>query len=637
VTSFLDKVRRLAPASTTAPAKPALAARFAAPNVKPEAWQLPRAPIHASLGRMRPEVEYSEELDRVLAIPRRPVRNLESPEALAFACEVTARFSRRNDRCTCVRDGKRCLKDLRPAQAWALDEMSKVGGLLGPIGVGHGKTMLDILTPLAVPNVRLAVLLVPPGLVGQLAAEYVRISEHFRVPSLVLPGGGGTIRPGQPILHVVPYSRFSRPESTALLEQIAPDLIIADEAHKLRDKGTATTSRVLRYFAAHPNTRLCAWSGTLTAKSIRDYAHLAAIALGEGSPLPLDPQVVESWSLALDPIEWRAGMGALEALCQPGEDVRDGYRRRLHETVGVTGTKAAAVDASIILAERKPPPMPRLLVQMLDHLRSAWERPDGEELVDILQVAKSARELACGFFYKWTFPRNESPQLIAEWFRLRQAWHKELREKLRHRTEHMDSPLLCAKAAIRAWEGYDGPLPVWHAEAWRPWVGIRDKVQPVSVAEWVDDYLARDAAEWARKNRGVVWYLHDAFGRRVAELAGLPLHEGGPDAEKRILAETGSRSVVASIKAHGTGRDGLQRLFARQLIANPPASGAEWEQLLGRLHRIGQDKDEVETDVYRHTPEMAEALDKALHQAKYIESTMATLQKLLAADVTWLK
>lgn len=1055
MTTMLDKVRRLGSGAKAPPAKPALAARFAAPNVKPQAWQTPKAPMHPILGRMRPAVSHSPEIDRVMALPRRTPLDLESPAALAFAAEVTRRFARHNPACSCRKMGRPCLDALKPAQAWALDEMSKAGGLLGPIGVGHGKcldasaeffdystgrrrsvteigavkvatfdgvlrpagasafpsgekvcvtvrladgseiiasndhpiltqhgwvqaadltprdtfvavptkmpdvlsptiatdeevvllayllsdggcsqrmmsftnetpeviaefqhvasavcrgwserpsqskarhfsvlgapytgfrdkwdlhglakdkrmhpalwglptrqvalflnrfwscdghvsasalevtlasekliddvrflllrlgirsrkthkkasytkdgarrhfdawrltlygldaarflevvgdvlgkeaacvklrsrlkntprntntdvvpvgrpeirdicdelgmrkrggarvagtprtdvrkffgatdgqyvsrakfvefcarwkytgryahlattdvawervhsvvsagvrpvydltvpgthnfvangivvhnTLLDILSPLAVPGTKNAVLLVPPALVGQLHAEYLRAAEHFRVPSLVLMGGGGQIRPGMPVLHVVPYSRFSRPESTELLsKQLRPDLIIADEAHKLRDKGTATTSRVLRYFVDNPETRLCAWSGTLTAKSIRDYAHLSAIALGENSPLPLDPQIVEEWSLALDPIEWQSPAGALFALCNPGEGIRDGYRRRLHSTLGVTGTRAAAVDASIIIAEKKAPPMPEVLAKLLRHLRAAWERPDGEELVDVLQVAKSARELACGFYYRWTFPHGEPKDLIAEWYKARSAWHKELREKLKHRTDHLDSPLLCAKAAIRAWQGhgdgkarYDGPLPVWQAASWPAWVEIRERVQPVPEAVWVDDYLARDAAEWAKENRGVVWYLHDAFGRRVAELAGLPLHEGGPDAEAKIAAETGKRSVIASIKAHGTGRDGLQRIFNKQLVANPPASGAEWEQLLGRLHRIGQEADEVETEVYRHTPEMADAIDRAIFQARYIEGTMGTLQKLLISTPTW--
>jgi len=79
----------------------------------------------------------------------------------------------------------------------------------------------------------------------------------------------------------------------------------------------------------------------------------------------------------------------------------------------------------------------------------------------------------------------------------------------------------------------------------------------------------------------------------------------------------------------------LQFLFHDQLVANPPASAAAWEQLIGRLHREGQNADEVAASVYRHTPEMADAIDRAVRTAKYVESTMGSLQKLLAASCTW--
>jgi hypothetical protein len=650
---MFEKLRKIAPTAAPAPAKPALAARFAAPNVKPESWQVSRAPLHTTLSRMRPPVSDSPEVARVVAIPRRPPLDLESPEALALAREVTARFSRLDkdgaprQGCACAARGRPCFNSLKPVQAWALSEMAKTSGLLGKLGVGSGKTLLNVLAPLAVPNTKVAVVLVPPTLVGQLHAEYLRIAEHFRVPSLVLPTGGGQIHPGRPVLHVVPYSRFSRPEATELLKKISPDLIIADEAHRLKAKDTSTTSRVLRYFAENPRTRLCAWSGTLTSKSVRDYGHVSAIALGEASPLPLDPNILEEWSLALDPIEWRAPAGALFELCRPGEDVRDGFRRRMDDTLGVVGTRASPVDASIILAERVPPPIPAKLNTLLKHLRSTWERPDGEELVDILQVAKSARELACGFFYRWTFPRGEPTDLIDRWFKVRSAWHKELREKLKHRVDHLDSPLLCAKAAIRAWSGYEGPLPTWRAETWPSWVEIRDRVQPEPVAEWVDEYLANDAAEWARKHRGIVWCDFDTFGRKTAAILGKPYYGGlqsdqdlfkiGPDGKPAGLAITGKESVVLSVKKYHEGVDGLQYLFHEQLIANLIPGAARAEQLLGRTHRIGQSADEVTAHLYRHTIEMAESFDRALEQAKYIESTLGTYQKLLAATPTWEK
>ncbi len=72
-------------------------------------------------------------------------------------------------------------------------------------------------------------------------------------------------------------------------------------------------------------------------------------------------------------------------------------------------------------------------------------------------------------------------------------------------------------------------------------------------------------------------------------------------------------------------------MFSRNLVANMPSDGAVWEQLLGRTHRPGQAEDEVSVTVYRHTDEMAEALERAQRYAQYIQDTIKTRQKLLYA------
>lgn len=589
----------------------------------------------------RGKVRDSDELRRVCMLFRRPPVELDgSTQGEALAELMTSRLARPPRECACAAMGRPCITRLNAMQGWALYEAPLAGGLVGNIGVGHGKTLLDILMIMVIPGAKLALLLIPPGQRDQLLRDFKAVAEHFHVPSLIM-GNDGTIIPGRPVLHVVPYSQFSRPESTSLMESLKPDLIISDEGQNLRHRATARTGRVLRYFVAHPNTRLCVWSGTLTAKSIKDFAHLSALALGEGSPLPLDPSVVEEWAGAVDPSEWPAPAGALwklsvdasERMRTEGGDIRQVMHRRLIETRGVISTKGGAVDATINIFDRVPPKMPKKLETMLYDLRQGWLRPDGEELVDILAVAKSARELACGFYYRWRFPKMEPVALIEEWFEKRKAWHRELRDQLKQRSEHLDSPLLLAKAAIRAWHDppYVGDLPVWYSETWRDWRDIRDKVYHESEAVWVDDYLARDAAKWCEEHRGIVWYEHDAFGRKVAELSGLEMHGGGPGAEAKILGIDGKASIIASIKSHGTGRDGLQRIYREQLVANPPSGGDAWEQLLGRLHRLGQDADEVDTYVYRHTPEMREAIDKAVRYAKYIEGITGNHQKLLAS------
>ncbi len=626
----LDELRALGPPPTPKPFVPTLAPPGTAPG--PDDVGTMGARNAAGAVRRAGGAAESDDLDRIVYLPRRVAPA--GPRADAMIELMTARLAQPGT-CRCKALGRPCPTRLKLTQAWALYEIGLYGGLLGPIGVGEGKTALNLLAPLVLdPPCRLAVLLVPPGLVGQLRDEYIAWSGHFRMPSMVLPAGAGQflLDPALPVVHVLPYSRLSRPDATDRLEQLAPDTIIADEAHRLRHADTATVARVRRYVDAH-KPRVLAWSGTLTSKSLRDYAHLSAWSLGERSPLPLEHRVLEEWAEVLDPSDWPSPPGKLLRLCNPGEHVQAGFRRRLLETPGVVAsTDRDDLAASLTLIERDPGQVPAEVRTALARLDASWTRDDGEELVDAASVAACARQVSCGFFYRWVFPRGESRALVEEWLAARKEWHKELREKLKRRQEHLDSPLLCAKAALRAWSGdYDGDLPAWKADTWPRWRAVHDQVKPQTEPVWLDDFLVRDACAWARKEHGVVWYEHDAYGRAVADRLGVPLHGGGPNAGALILAENGKRSIVASIKAHGTGRDGLQHRFATQLVANPPASGAGWEQLLGRLHRTGQQADEVEAHLYRHTDSVRGAFDNALAQAHYIQSTLGNRQKLLIA------
>jgi hypothetical protein len=496
--------------------------------------------------------------------------------------------------------------------------------------------------PMVMPGCRLAVLLVPPNLVAQLEAEYLLWREHWRVPSLIASKSRAWIVEGAPTVHVIPFSRFSRAESTALLGALKPDTIIIDEAHKARNADTATTSRILRYFADNPTTRLCCWSGSLTSKSILDYAHLSAFSLREHSPLPLDPAEARAWSLAIDPNDWQADPGALMQLCKPGEHIYDGFRRRLKETLGVVATVESSCDAALTINARDPGAIPWELAELMRNVRTQQTRPDGEELVEAIEVSNCVDQLVCGFFYRWKFPKGEPEELIDEWFSKRKEYARELRVQLMDRREHMDSPLLCLKAALRYYQGhapplghgepYNGPLPTWHAHAWPAWRAIMRSVYHETETVWVDDYLVNDAAAWARENRGIVWFAHTAFGNRLGEITGLPVFGGGTEAKAELRKERGERSIICSINAHGTGTDGLQHHFQDQLIVSPPGTGQAWEQLLGRLHRQGQNGAEIRTHVYQHTPELRDTLEKAVRQAHYIERTFGTKQKLLMAS-----
>lgn len=593
----------------------------------------------------KPPVLPSADLSRVLALP---YRDLDVTKRPPEADDLEARLRVVPARCQCAELGRQCPTSLLPVQAHALAEAPKAGGLIGGIGVGHGKTLIDLLLPMVMGS-KVAVLLIPSSGKPQLLERDWKVyGAHWNLPNLA---GGQWFVAGKPALHVITYSELSSPKATDKLASIRPDLIIADEAHSLADPKSARTIRFLRYIKANPTVRGCYLSGTLTKRSITDWAHLAEHALKDGSPLPLHQPTLASWATALDPSENAAAPGALERMIPSGprdptvsvtDLARDGFRRRRNGTLGVVATSELSVGASLVIRRRDPGPVPP---QILGYIAQAHqgERPDGEQFVEALQEAECAWQLASGFFHRWRFPKVFSSEgrevtddisrarIIADWYSKRKAWNQELREKLKRPREHLDSPGLLTKAAIRAYQSppYDGDKPTWKAAHFRDWQAVHKLVQHVTQAVWVDDFIVKDAAAWAKKRPGIVWVEFPELGEKIAKAAGIPCYGGGQEASTALLSEKGDRSIVASIAAHYFIKN-LQ-MFCRNLVVNPPTGAHWWEQLIGRTHRAGSKFDEVEVDVYLHTRDLQDAFAKARDYARFIQTTEGNPQRLCFA------
>lgn len=610
------------------------------------------------------------ELQRIISLPARATVDCErrrgptgkfiyppSTQALIEVVSEKYRRPRAPGECRCREMGHPCVTQLNAEQAWVLRELPRVGGALGFIPVGGGKSFAGILAPMTFSGVRNAVLLAKSDQRLHYRKSWERLREHWKVPSFVIDGdldGDPMIVKGAPVLHLIPYSKLSRPESTKLLDDLNPDVIIADECHSLADKQSARTLRFLRFMVSRQGIRFCGWSGTLLDKSIRSVSHLSAFALGTGSPFPIHPGEADIWADVLDPgpqpdRQSPTAKSIFSAFGAPREEkgsvaelflglgigkVRENFGKRMAATPGVITSKALSSTASITVYERSVN-MPDNVRRSLNEVRQ-WVRPDGEELVEAVEQARCGREVAGGFYYFWSF-FDELEDLIKKWFRVRKDFNRELREKILRGEEYLDSRNLCERAAQRAWQkpAYEGALPVWKSGWWPAWRDVKDTVRHTQDVEWLDDYLVDDAIKWGNEHRGIIWTMSRVLGRRIAEKGGFNYHGGGIDAEKKILSERGDRSIVVSIKAHREGRDGLQKYFSKQLIVECPSSGKIWGQLLGRLCRPGQDQDEILTWVYVHYLEARESIRKAISQAEFDSDVTTNNHLLLAADFTF--
>ena len=548
-------------------------------------------------------VQEGAELRRILALPR---RDWESS-----APGLTAQVS----------DYVRApggTQVLRPVQVAVLCDLHDYGGCLAPVRVGGGKTLVSLLAPVVV-GAKRPMLLVPAKLVEKTRHELATYRKHWLLPGYV---------------RIVSYELLGRQQSATLLEEYAPDLIVADEAHKLKNTAAAVTRRVKRYMDAHPDTKLLAMSGTVTKRSILDYVHIASWALRGSNPTPRDFVSRQEWSSVIDEkprTKERLSPGALEQLCESdeerqefGEDpvraVRRAYRRRLVQTPGVVATQEGALGMSLVIDSEViavPGAVPHV-----ERLRREWVRPDGEEVIDAIEMWRHLKELAQGFWYKW------DPAPPREWLEARRAWGRAVREVLKNNRRGLDSESQ-VMAAVQTTEDY-----LQHKPTLEAWLAIRPSYTPRTVAEWVDDTVIKRAVRWMISERGIVWVEHREFGERLSLVTKVPYYSrGGLDASGRsILQHPKGYPMICSIAANAEGRN-LQA-WSSNLIVSPPSSGATWEQLLGRTHRDGQEEDEVTATLLLALREQGRSFERARNDARYITDTTGQEQKLTYADVT---
>ena len=501
---------------------------------------------------------------------------------------------------------------LKPLQAKALVEAARSKGLVGRIPPGKGKTLIGALLPEVIGAQR-ALLLIPASLMGQREREIEKYRKHFRIPL-------------ERIVRVMSHAELSLPSSTTLLETLAPDAVIIDEVDAFANRESVRTDRLLKYGRKHPETLWCVMSGTVFQKSVGDAVYWFALALRHRSPLPLQRSEIETWVDVLDPASFGAQVrptGALQRFAAPGETPRQGWNRRAAATVGVVTSTDEGVGTALNIHER-PLTMPDDVKDALRLLNATWTRPDGKEFSMALDLRRLERQMSAGFFYRWEWEPDPA------WLEARNGWQRVVRARLQGpRRAGMDSPFLIEQAAERALAltgSADPALPVFDSPEWRAWREHRNTGEPPTVAVSLSDYLQRDAVAWGREHVGVIWTMHDHTARCISALGGFPYYGAGDDG---ILDEDGTRTVVASIKAHGVGKN-LQA-FNKGLLTELPSSGQTYEQLFARLHRDGQASPQVDFWVYRHCVAYRRAWAAARRKAQFMRDMNGNDQRMLYA------
>jgi len=560
------------------------------------------------------------------------------------------------------------------------------GCLFAPIGVGWGKTLITLLIAgeAFAKGFHRSMLIVPPQVMSQLIRRDLpwarqRVALHG-VPFIQVLGSpakrmaiAGSGRRG---CYIMPSSMLSAPNAEDVLQAIAPQLVIGDEAHHLRNPNSARTKRLLRYMnSVAPEV---VWlSGTITAKSVLDYLHLVCLMDGL-CPLPRKNAIAREWAAVLDSgaepneretgpvrplIEWTLKLPGAPDCPMNGMGFRRAYKHRLLTNPAVVATGDQELGVSLTIAQRRVPleegaPGATELRELQQGVDTQWVAPNGDEIDHAFHKFRWLFELSAGIFNDLFWP---APEVLAARRDISEAGASALLHKAKEHHEHLqefrktlrswllshhikglDTPFLVAGDMARH-QGANVGLELY--ESWRSVKDLEDATPDLPVRDSrivrVCDYKIRFAEAWAREHqKGIIWYHNAGVGQWLAERLpdALFCPAGRPHDAAIIDPETANRIVIASISAHGTGKN-LQH-HSDQLFVQWPRPAATAEQVLGRLHRVGQMADELVVNIACDLPIAREgpaAFDELLYAAMlqdalYIHQTTGSRQKVIYAN-----
>lgn len=587
------------------------------------------------------------------------------PIVYELAPEEVEEFSRQNLLATAFHSGYR----FKPDQANAITTFDLHGGAFCIMAVGSGKTLVSLMIAQRAfeAGTKKSLLLIPASVFPQFVRELpgYRRKVNLSVPFFLM--GGATAkrrrslaRTKQPGCHVLPYSCLSSTkEAEEILHLIGPELIIADEAHSLKNPRAARTARVRRYMEK-ANPRLVAMSGTITNKSVLDYWPQITRALGINSPLPMTSNMAHSWAQVLDSQGSTDGTtGPILPLIRWARDnfpedrkkleesvrgFRHAYKLRLRFCPGVVASTEGHVGSSLIFSNRPAKSSSTMnwlhLKELEEGVVKEWVTPTGDEIDHAIHQFKWLDELSAGFYNElyWPEPKTaeEEDALVRakEHHELQNEYHRELRKWLSHRSRPgMDTPFLVGQEMHRNGKKNVGADLY---DSWFRMKGAEFDGMPVRLSRPIRicDYKITDAVRWAKGLRGggILWVHHQGVGEwlieelQKAEVPSLYCPAGNVANREVGDPKHADKFLVASISAHGTGKN-LQH-FHQQLVVQWPRSASRAEQLLGRTHREGQKADELVVITNLTTPFDHANFAACLNDATYIHDTSSP-QKLL--------
>ena len=626
------------------------------------------------------------DLLRILNLPR--VRWWERPDLDYLIDLLTWEYLRPDPTCPGhpiqTKDGIICSEcgvplRLNAPQAVLLEAYHDYRGAFGFLGVGQGKTLPSFLAATVLGVERIAII-VPgkltnpdPKKPSKTSRDFEKLARHWKSPKNY---------------RVFSYQKIGRDGGEELLNEYKPQALALDEVQALKNPGAAQTRKVLRYCYEH-KPQVLAMSGSSITRSLRDIHHLLGICLGEEQmPLPVQRSECEVWGKCVDEkVQVRAKAGALMSFLDEGvpptlSNIRAAVGRRIQETGGVIRTESSAVDIPIVVDYFDIPIPPEIEARLdrmiegvvVDGVRR-HEALNGDVCLPV-DIYRHVRTVHCGFYLEW------DPKPPQTWLDCRRGWKSFACEVLEQEIEGLDSEMQVANACswtkcrkckgeghlfdhVWVWNGqvvseedaerwdldavetrgeYIGSCDSCGGTGWKPpragfgagtqklerWREVRDQYRINSVPRWLHNNALNEILRRARRN-SIIWVENTAMGEKLEEM-GIPYYrEQGFDRRGRFIDDA-EGTIAASIAANSEGRNLQKR--NHNIIVPPMSNGRVWEQLMGRMHRPGQEADVVLFEVGIGHPKLEEQMRQAIADARYVRTMTGQEQKLLLADHT---
>jgi hypothetical protein len=498
---------------------------------------------------------------------------------------------------------------LWPNQAVALETLHDHNGVFISSDVGSGKTLMSWLAGAVMGSERTAIV-VPSALRDdKTPREFAELAEHWEGPK---------------DYKIFGYQGIGTISGAKVLEEYAPDLIVLDEVHFIKNVNAARTKRILRYIVQNEPTVMC-MTGTDISGSLMDLHHLLLISLGPSkSPLPAWPDEAHTWARSVDEgVETRTRPGALARFLPEGvkpslRSIRKAVGRRIYESEGVVQFGGMRIGSSISM-DFKDHALGEETDAKIRDMIDTKIGPDGQEITP-MDIYRHMRTMVLGFYHEW------EPRPSDLWFETRRTWNGLVSDVLLLADANLDSELRI-KNAIRRNE-----MQPYYLQILKDWEAQNENFEVKSEPRWISDEPLLNIAKDV-KDGSIVWVEHREAGRKMSEILGVPYFgQKGLDTKGNYI-EDASGTIVASIKANITGRN-LQHKWHRNAIVTPPPDAETWQQLLGRMHRPLQLNKIVFADVFLGHEIIQGHFARALRGAKFLEDIRGKPQKLCNAKMS---